>query len=784
MIKNYFKVAFRNFIKHPLSSFINVLGLSAGVACCVIAYAYLSVEFGMERQHTNADRIFMVTNLVDRDGNPEWYGITPNPIGLKLKEDFPQITHLSRVEDRGVIVQRENSTFKEWVRMVDPDYLDMFDFELEKGNKTAIDDLSGVIIHKEMAKKYFGNDDPMGQTINFRFSGSEKMPLTVTGVADVDEMKTSFEFDFLVNFNLLNRVDAEFGANDWSKNISSNLIMLNNPAEIKTIQTNIKEYVSIAANAQEDWEIIDYQFEPINTIYDRSADIRWDISREADVEGQYVISIIAFLMLLLACLNYLNIAITSAVKRLKEIGVRKVIGANRVRLVIQFMVENVLLSAIALVIGLLIGIFFFLPGLNNVFGITMGVEVLTPAFYMFIVGLLLLTAILSGAYPALYISKFQVISIFKGKTSFGKKNVLSKVFLTLEFVIACISVTCGVLFTLNSSYQQSRPWGYDKESLLVLEFENETDLRRMENEVSDILKIEAIATGRNHLGSSLNSAVIELPDQKIEARKLDVDERYIEATGLQLVSGSALDKRTSNQVLVNETYAKTLNLADPIGSTFRYDSTQYTVKGVLKDFHYYSFWNEIQPAFVRIADEADEKFLILRTSEENLIPLYEEAEVRWKKLFPNDPFAGQYQTDLFGDYFRNVNGHRVLMTSVSIMAILMTTLGLYGLIGLNVSGRKKEFSIRKVLGAGKFSLSRAISSHFIIFLAISLLIGLPLSYLTVHALFEMIYTYHMEIKPLPIIGSSLLIVLTIVGTIFSHLTQVLKDNPTDGLRAE
>lgn len=784
MFRNYFKVAYRNILKNPLSSFINVLGLSAGVACCVIAYTYMSLELGMEDQHRNKDRIFMVTNLVDRDGEPEWYGVSPAPIGLKLKEDFPQITHLSRVEDRNVVVQKEQIRFHQWIRMVEPDYLDMFDFEILKGNRSALDDPSGVVINEKIAKKYFGDDDPMGQRINLRFNGNHKVALTVTALAAVDETKSSFVFDFLVNFDLLDQVDDEFKATDWSENISSTLFMINDPASIAMIEANNKSYTALCNGAQPEWEILDFNYEPIATIYDRSTEIRWDISQQADVEGRYIISIIALLMLLLACLNYLNIAITSAVKRLKEIGIRKVIGANRTRLVAQFMIENILLSCIALIFGLIIGVFFFLPGLNNLFGIEMGFEVLSLSFYLFVTGLLVLTAILSGAYPAIYISKFQVISIFKGNTTFGRKNILSKIFLTLEFIIASIAVTCGVLFTLNNNYQLAHEWGYDQDNLVVLEFNSHDDLERMRNEVESIRNVEGITSGLHHLGSSLYSSVIQFPDQKLEVRQLDVDEDYVHTVGLELATGELLEEFDHNAVLINETFARQLNWERPIGETFRFDSTQYTVKGVLKDFHYFSFWNEIQPVFVRIARQEDLRYLVVRTDSEETIALYEQLETTWATLFPEEPFDGDYQTQLYFDYFQSVNGHRVLMVSVSIMAIIMTSLGLYGLIGLNISGRKKEFSIRKVLGASNLALSRSIGSHFMLFLLIALALGFPLSYLIVKALFDMIYNYHMGVSVMPVMGSLMLIVLTIIATIYSHLVYVAKQNPTEGLRAE
>jgi ABC-type antimicrobial peptide transport system permease subunit len=787
MLKNYFKTALRNLLKNPFSSVINVMGLAAAIGCCMVVYAYLSLEFNQERQHTRADQIFMVKSLVDRDGEAEWFGITPTSMGIKLKEDFPQITEVCRIEDRGVIVKRGENVFQEWTRMVDPSFLDIFDFELKQAVQSNLLERGNVIINEKMAEKYFGDENPIGQVINMRFPGTENIPLKVTGVARVDEMYTSYNFDFLTNYSLLELGVPEFRPSDWSTNINGTFIYLDQPSKIETLKDQLTGYSALANSAQKDFEYLDFGFEKVSTLYHRSHDIRWDISRQSDVEGHWVLSIIALLMMVLACLNYLNIAISSAVKRLKEIGIRKVIGANRQRLVLQFMIENILLTVVAMIMGILLGALFFLPGLGRVFAIEFPLEILEIEFFLFIVGLLLLTAIASGAYPALYISKFQIVSILKGKTTFGRKNLLSKIFLSLQFVIACIAVVCGVLFTLNTDYQRQRPWGYDQKQTMMIRSDDANNLKRLKERLSQLSDIESLSLSAHHLGERVSSTVIDLPDRKLEGRRLDVEASYIKTMGLSLTEGRdfrmnyASDERA---VIINETFAETLNWDLPLGKTFRYDSLQYTVIGVLEDFHFYSFWNDIEPTFLRLADEEDYIFLAIRSHEDKLIDLYEEIETVWAGMFPNLPFNASYQSQLFDDYFRNTNGHKVLMLTVAIIATLMTCLGLYGLISLNVSGRIREFSIRKVLGADLFAMSRAVSSHFLLFLVISLVIGGPLSFLVVDGLFSMIYNFPMPLTAWPFVGSVMMILSVIFATIGTQLIRVLRSNPTDGLRVE
>lgn len=787
MLRNYLKTSFRNLLKNPLASFINVFGLAVAIGTCMISYAYMSLELNMEGIHSKRANVFMVTSLVDRDGKAELYGPSPVPMGTKLGEDFPQIVHMSRVNNRQVVVKRGDQVFMESVRLVDPDYLQMLDFELIYGNRNALEGKNNVLISSEMAKKYFGDENPMGQSLQFGFAGGKKVSLIVQGVAEIDEMSSSFVFELLANFSLLEEVDDKFKETDWSKNIAATLFEVANPEDIDLIGEGASEYIPLVNSNQPDWQVQAFSFEPLSTLYDRSNDIRWDISRESDKEGQVVLSIIGLMMLALACLNYLNIAISSATKRLKEIGIRKVVGANRGMLIVQFIVENILLSFIALVMGVVLAKTFFLPGLNDLFAIKIRLNVLEAQFFIYLIGLLLFTSLASGAYPAIYISKFQSVTIFRGKLKFGNKSVLSKIFLALQFILACITVVCGITFTLNTQWQQEKPWGYNNENTMVVEVPDAASYNTLKNVVEQESGVIGLSGGSHHLGISVRSTIVQFPDRKMEMRRMDVADNYIETMDLMVVEGRDFRKDYESDreaVLINEKFAKQMNWADPIGQTFKYDSTSYSVIGVLKDFHYWDFWSDINPLFLRLAEEKDYRYMPIRVKAGQEIATYEKIEQKWSELFPELPFDGNYQSQLFQDYFRNVNGHKVLMTSVAIMALMLSCFGLYGLVALNVSGRIKEFSIRKVLGAGLGSLVKSISSHFILFMAVAMVIGGPLSLFLVNLLMDNIYTYHMPMTAMPVFIAIAFILITVILTISSQIRKVSKANPTDGLRIE
>ncbi len=787
MLKNFLRTAARNLLKNPLSSFINVFGLALAIGVCMVAYAYLSMEFGMEEQHAKRDKVFMLLSEVDRDGEADWYGISPAPIGPKLRADFPQIANTTRIRDRGVVVKRDANVFQESVRMVDPSYLHMFDFDMTAGSRESLQQINSVVLNQRMAEKYFGKNNAMGETIQMRFPGGEKALLTVTGIAQITTFSTCLEFDFLANYNLLDQVEPDFKTTDWSENISATFVELDNIGDLDFITKNMDNYRGPVNSAQPDWQIQSFDFESLATIYERSNDIRWDISSESDNEGRVIMSVIGLMMLILACVNYLNIAVASATKRLKEIGVRKVVGASRWMLVAQFITENLLLSGIALVTGIILAKTLFLPGLSDLFAVEFRMDVFNLQFFIYLIGMLLTTALASGAYPALYISKFQAVSIFRGRLRFGKNNLLTKIFLTIQFVLAIITVVCGITFTMNTQWQYERPWGYEKDESIYVQVPDDASFETFRNELAEDSRIKSVTGGTNHLGAYLASSILEFPDRKVETYKLDVEANYIETMGIQVIQGRALRsgyESDKQAVLINETFASNMGWEEPLGKTFRYDSASYTVAGVMKDFHYYSFWSFIRPVFLRVVDE-NYNYLVARVADpKQLIATFEHIENTWATTFPELPFRGDYQAQLYQDYFRNVQGHRVLMISIAIIAMILSCFGLYGLVSLNVAGRRKEFSIRKVLGARLKALAGAVSSHFLIFLALALLIGGPISYFLIGQLLDVVYIYHMPMSVFPVVAAILLIVVTVILTISSHILKVTTDNPVDGLRTE
>ena len=409
MLGNYSKVTLRGLTRNPLTSFINIFGLSIAIGVCLVVYAFMKWDNSRDQFHVHKDEVFLTTISLDRDGKVERYGWTPRPLGERLKEDFPQVHSFCRVVDREAVVKREDRVFYEQIRFTDPSFLDMFTFPLQEGDPSSLADPNAIILSYDMAKKYFSDQDPIGQEIELIFGNNRHKIFIVKGLAAQFPEEHVIGFDFLAFVDNLPNLDPSFQWDNWGEFIDATLIRLKNPNDIIQIEASMDKYLAQQNSIVPDWKIQDFSFEQLTTLRERSYFIRDDISYNDTREGKLTLPIIAIFMLVLACFNYMNMAIVSAAKRLKEIGVRKVIGATRKKIISQFLIENILITSFALLLGVVLATFIFLPWFMEISDFPLHLEFFDTTIWIFLFGLLLLTGVLSGMYPALYIAGFQVV---------------------------------------------------------------------------------------------------------------------------------------------------------------------------------------------------------------------------------------------------------------------------------------------------------------------------------------------------------------------------------------
>ncbi|HNB55763.1 MAG TPA: ABC transporter permease [bacterium] len=790
MFRNYFKISFRSLMRQPFQSFINIFGLSAAIGICIFTYAFSRWTYSMDQFHTHKNEVYLTTFYANRDGSDQQFGRSPAPLGAVLRKDFPQIKQTCRVEDRNVIIKYGDLVFNERLRFVDPEFLEMLTFPLKWGQTNALRDMNSIILSEEMAVKYFGSENPVGKTMLIKFDGERSGLFTVGGVAEAFPKARTISFHFLVRFENLQSADPSYDVTDWKTMVQATLVRIEHPADVSIVQRNMAAYQNAHnAAASRDWAITSFVFEPLATLHQRAHRIRDDISRstEDNYTTIYYLTAITLLMLALACFNYINIAIVSAAKRLKEIGIRKSIGATRSVVSVQFLAENLVITLFAMIGGYILATHIFIPGFEYLWHFSMGFEFLDPKLWIFLAVVLVVTSIASGIYPALYISRFHAAGILKGSVRFGKNNPLTKVLLSIQLVLACMFMTCAVDFTRNTDFLSNRSWGYENREVLYTAVPDRSAFEQLRSKLLQEPNVLSISGSTHHLGKKHVTTLIQRPERAYEVDQLFVDAHYFQTMGIPISRGRYFpDEAQADQrsIVINETMVKHLNLENPIGHKLRIDSTEYSVIGVTQDIHVYDFSSAIRPTLFRIASPDITRFLSVKVRPGTQLEMYRILKNHWSSLFPEIPFDGGYQEDVWGRYYETIGIHGLVWRIFAFFAVAMAGLGLYGLITYNVTGRIKEFSIRKVLGAEAFSISALLSRPYTLLYGAALLVGMPLSYLFATHLLVASYPYHMPVSYTGVFIAALALVLVLALSLSIQIHRILKSNPVEGLRTE
>ena len=785
MFKNYFKTSLRSLIKSPLSSFINIFGLSVAIGICVVVYAFIDYAYSIDGFHENKNKVYLTTIFVDREGAQQQYGIAPRPLGEMLKQDFVHIKKVCRLEDKSVVLKYEDKIFNEQVRFADPEFLEMFTFPLKEGLSNSLSDISAIILSEDMAKKYFGDENPMGREMVMVFGENNSKAFTVTGVAEAFPKAHAIHFDFLINFGNVLASDPGYDLADWKAFVTATLIQVDGAADLASIEKGMEKYRALQNQAEEDWAISSFVFVSLADLYTQSGSIRNDISINPPLEAQIALPIIGIFMLALACFNYINIAIVSAAKRVKEIGVRKVIGASRAKVIVQFLSENILITFFAGVIGLILAATIFLPWFIQLSSKPLELTLTDQKFWIYLLTILLFTGIASGLYPAFYVSRFEAVKIFKGSLQFGKKNQVTKTFLGFQLILACILITGAVMFTQNTAYQGTRDWGYSPDEVLFTPVPNRSAFEPLRDAMIQNSNVLSISGSSHHLGKSNATSVVRMADRQYEVHQFAVDASYFDAMGLRLKEGRVFNNPTEGDkhaVVVNELFVKNMMLEQPVGEVFEIDSTRYEVIGVVSDFHSDNFYHQMLPSIFTVANQQDYQFLSMRVKNGSQKETLEALKAKWATLLPDIPFQGGYQKDVWGRFFQQVDTQENFSKVVAMIAVMLASLGLYGLVTLNVSGRVKEFSIRKVLGATLNNIAATITRQYLILAIVAMVLGAPLSYLLITALISMMYAYPLPVSYSGVAISVTILILILLATVSTQVIKVAKSNPVSGLK--
>ena len=789
MLKNYFTLAYRSLLKNKVASLVSILGLSVAIGCGIVAYLFISGLVLSETLHENGDTIFQIQSIHEvEDGDTYINGRSPSPLGPQVVLDNPQVIRSVRLREARLAIEHNGSKFHSVFRFIDPEYLRMFTIPLKYGNPDVLQDPTAVVLSEGTAIKYFGDTNPVGQTLAVRSSSGELKSYVVKGVAEQFPLQSVANFSILTsytNYTPLVRTDVtQTETVDWSESNRSTFLQLTTASDKRLIESALAQYVDVYnANVQADARIIGFRLDNLNNLAFSADKIRNPMRGGLPMAPIVLLSTIALFLFALACINYINISLGAANARVKEIGIRKVIGSRKGQLIGQFLVENLLLCVLALVVGVFLAVTLFLPGFSSIIGFTLHPEFAQREdVWYYLICTLIFTALVSGSYPAFYVASFKPVAIFTGKFKTGGPNRFMQSLLTGQFILAFITMIICAGFALNMSYLRNLDWGYDNRNTLVVRIDPELH-NFMFDEARSLSQVTHVSGALIHVGKWPGD---KMPLMKSgvekEAVQYIVGEHYFDIIRPRLIGG--VYPTLPDQILINSSLAAELGPGSVVGQSIEQGEQEFQIAGVVEDFHYFHFSNEIEPMLFKMGDESEFGYLIARIQpggEEDVVTALSAA---MRKVFPQAGLDYYFQDESFDQFFAEGFGISQVFYFTAFVALLLSCAGLFGLVAQHTANKMKEMSIRKILGASVAQILELGNRKFVVILLIAAIIAAPISYALLTMLLDSFIDYRMDIGPAPFIIAISLTTLVAFGIIGMQARKLVTVNPAELLRHE
>ncbi|MDH5397103.1 MAG: ABC transporter permease [Cyclobacteriaceae bacterium] len=787
MLKNYLHITLRHFKKNKTFLTINILGLGLACACCIIAYINYDYAKSFDGTFLHQEKIYRINREWITLGETVRHGQAPLPLVEHIRQNMPQVEHVVPYVPLDINVRTNDDIFNTPAIFVGPAFFEVFSYEFVYGNGLDFDKNSNILISDELSYKYFGDEDPIGKQISFILPAGS-VEFIVTGVFKKKPLNSSIQTDAIVNFeNYLNQ-DVAFHSNEWRLNVGI-FLNLRSPYDATTVEQAIQKYVAIE-NSISGESTTRYYLDPFRGMADRVRET--EVKRHKMKGGltkmqTYTPAVLSLAILLVACFNFTNTSIAASANRLKEIGIRKVLGSAKSQLVFRFITENIMVTMLGLLAGLVFAS-FLVPVYSSMWSfLDIDVHFMHNTDLLFFLFLLLLfTGLAAGSYPAFYISSFNPSIIFKGNAKFSGTNFFTRGLLFVQFMLCVMLLVLGFSFLENARYQAQRDLGFDVEGVLVYEMGD----KYYESVKKDLLanpEVMDVTAGAHHLWWYNYAEVIRDGSDEVETMALKVSDEYLEFMGIKVIQGRDFVKGSTTDevesVIINETFAKTFGWDNPLGKRILVrDTVPFYVVGVVKDFHTNHVWETIVPVMFRLGRTEDINYMVVRVRPDKT----REVDRFCKSLFINRYPELGYNGGLMVDELENakmLNANAVqLFLFLGMMALVLTTTGLYSLVSLNIIKRLKEIGIRKVFGATEWQIVKKLNREFVIILTISLLVGLPLAYHITLFFMENAWTYFQETTFTTMLLTVMIVLVVAFFTLAVKVVGAARTNPVDTLR--
>ena len=750
MLRNYLLIAFRNLRKHKTFSFINITGVAVGLACFLLIALYVRDELSYDRYNTNADRIYRVTRtFLSSDGTPSLkLAQAAPPFGPLIKQDFPEAEQVVRtIDNSGLIRYGEHSFNEKDMFFAEANLFKVFDFHLLSGNPDqALVNPFSIMFSRPMAEKYFGTENPVGKTVRL----NNQFDLTVTGIFEPLPAQSHFHPTFLLSFSTFNdnRIyGAEGLRTNWSNNSFNTYMLLKPNADPQRIEVAFPAFQDKYVPAEEGRKGSTFSVLNLQKLTDIHLRSHTDSEVEptGDISYIYLFSAIGLFILLIACINYMNLATARSAGRAKEVGMRKVVGALRAQLIAQFLSESILVVTFALSIAILL-VLFCLPALNNFTQKQLAFQqVLEPGFLSILIGITLLTGLVAGSYPAFFLTSFRPLGVLKGQiASTMRTGKLRQVLVITQFAIAIALIISTAVVYNQMKYIQDYRLGYAKDQVLILPDvgDSTTNYETLKQQliqtgvVRDMARSSRVPSSR--LLDSYGAMAMKgdsMAPVKINLRGLRVDYDFISTYQIGMAAGRNFSRAHStdtSMVILNETAVRQLGWTpeQAIGKPFQYGRAKGQIIGVTKDFHFESLHQQM--AALAMIMYTDNFRWISIPIQGNIPAGIKQVETVWKRFFSEQPFDYQFLDQRFERLYTREQTQQSLFSIFAGVAILISCLGLFGLSMFMAEQRTKEIGIRKVLGASEASLVALFSKDFMKLVVVALVIASPVAWYAMH----------------------------------------------------
>jgi putative ABC transport system permease protein len=793
MIKNYFKIAFRNLWRHKTFSFINIMGLTVGLTAFFLIFMYVKFELSYDAFNSKADRIYRVvadlktpSDLLHTSG-PGW------AVGPNIKEEFPEIEAFARVTGDEILVRKGDIKFQEENALwADSALFQIFDFKVLKGNpRTALTEPFSIVFTETAAKKYFGKTDPMGQTLLLT---GDAFPSKVTGIIKDMPENSQVKADMLVSMSTITTKFNKGLDSQWANYGNRTFVLLKPQTNPLALQAKLPAFLEKRNGTQ----MKKLQMFP-TLMLERLRDVYLHSTRDGSKTGNsnnvYIFSIIAVFILVIACINFINLTTARSAERAKEVGIRKVVGAARAQLARQFVGESILICMIAFALSVGAAA-LMLPLFNQLAGKTVSAGIFSNPPYIVILFLIALAiGFLAGIYPALVLSSFQPVQVLKGRFATGTKGILlRKGLVVAQFTISIALIIGTIVVYSQMKYMRSQDLGFNKDQQLIIDTQGDPAKNTLRQTIASIPGVTATSLAGSVPGGGNPGAYSQVENNKgdMQIANLDLyftDFDYIPQYKIKMLAGRAFSKEfgtdTTQAMLLNETAVKLFGYSSPkdiIGKKFDQWGRKGTIIGVMEDFHFRSLQEAIKPLSMRI--EPNGCNLISATvSPVNVKATIAAVENKWKSLIPNRPFSYFFLDDFFDKQYRSEVRFGKLFLNFALLAIFISCLGLLGLASYSTMQRTKEIGIRKVMGASVTGIVNLLSRDFLILILISFLIAAPLAGFGMHNWLKD-FAYRIDIGWWIFVLAGLLAVVIALATISFQAIRAAYANPVKSLRTE